>query len=206
MMARDIGVRPSLHGARAGRKPTGDPGGQPGRMLPSMSDDLWPGEYRNCPMCTNPLEARPHMGRTRMVCGRCGWVHFRDPGVGAAVLVKDDEGRVLLVKRGPQTTKSGLWCIPCGYVDYGEDVVDAAARELREETGLVVSVGEPVQVASNFHDPAKVTVGIWFEGTVTGGAMAAGDDAVDVGWFHLDELPALAFDTDQRLLARLREE
>ena len=138
-----------------------------------------------------------------MVCPSCGWVHFRDPGVGAAVLVRDTEGRVLLVRRGPTSTKPGRWCIPCGYVDYGEDVREAARRETAEETGLDVDVGAPVYVASNFHDPQKLTVGVWFEGTVRGGRMRAGDDAVDVGWFALDDLPDLAFDTDRALLAGL---
>jgi ADP-ribose pyrophosphatase YjhB (NUDIX family) len=99
---------------------------------------------------------------------------------------------------------AGRWCIPAGYVDYGEDVHDAAARELREETGLVASVGDVVFVRSNFHDHAKLTVGIWFEGTVTGGRLQAGDDAVDVGWFELSDLPPLAFDTDIELLGSMR--
>jgi 8-oxo-dGTP diphosphatase len=71
-----------------------------------------------------------------MTCPGCGWVHFRDPAVGAAVLLTDEMGRVLLVKRGPTSTRPGRWCIPCGFVDYGEDVRAAAARELHEETGL----------------------------------------------------------------------
>ena len=134
-----------------------------------------------------------------MGCPSCGYVHFRDPGVGAAVLLQDDAGRVLLVKRGAGATKPGLWCVPCGYVDYGEEIREAAAREVREETGLDVRVGDPIFVASNFHDPEKLTVGIWFAGTVTGGVEVAGDDAVDVGWFDLRDLPDLAFDTDAEL-------
>lgn len=180
-----------------------------------MSDDLgdnanqgpfWPGEYAYCPMCASGLTDVERAGALRKGCQACGWVHFRDPGVGAAVLVRDDEGRVLLVKRGPSASKSGLWCIPAGYVDYGEDVRQAAARELFEETGLVAEVGEVVFVRSNFHDPAKLTVGIWFEGRVIEGEPKAGDDAVDVGWFRLDDLPDLAFPTDTELLGRLARE
>ena len=180
-----------------------------------MSDDLgdnanqgpfWPGEYTYCPMCASGLTDIERAGALRKGCGVCGWVHFRDPGVGAAVLVRDDSGRVLLVKRGPSASKSGLWCIPAGYVDYGEDVRQAAARELFEETGLVAEVGEVVFVRSNFHDPAKLTVGIWFEGRVIEGEPKAGDDAVDVGWFRLDDLPELAFPTDTELLGRLARE
>jgi ADP-ribose pyrophosphatase YjhB (NUDIX family) len=123
--------------------------------------------------------------------------------VGAAVVVWDDAGRILLIKRAEGATQPGLWAIPAGYVDYGEDVRQAAARELQEETGLIADVGEVVWVASNFHDPAKLTVGIWFAGTITGGKLAAGDDADEAEFFATDQLPPLAFDTDAAYLRSL---
>lgn len=165
----------------------------------------WPGEFSFCPMCSAELTTRDMAGGERRACAECGYVHWRNPGVGAAVLVRDGAGRVLLIRRAPGSTKPGLWAIPAGYVDYGEDVREAARREMQEETGLIVEVGEPVFVASNFHDPAKLTVGIWFAGTVTGGVLEAGDDADEVGYFALDDLPPLAFDTDTALLDSLRE-
>ncbi len=109
------------------------------------------------------------------------------------------------MKRAPGATQAGKWSIPAGYLDYGEEVRAGAARELLEETGLVADVDEVVWVATNFHDPAKVTVGIWFAGTVTGGELIAGDDAEAVGWFALDALPMLAFDTDEAYIASLQE-
>jgi ADP-ribose pyrophosphatase YjhB (NUDIX family) len=157
-------------------------------------------------MCATELAHQQLGGRDRRVCPACGFIHWRNPGVGAAVLVRDDEGRVLLIRRAPGSTKPGLWAIPAGYVDYGEDVREAARREMREETGLVVEVGEAVFVASNFHDPGKLTVGIWFAGTVTGGTLEAGDDADDAGYFSLGDLPPLAFETDVALLDSLRRE
>ena len=105
---------------------------------------------------------------------------------------------------GQAATRAGYWSIPAGFVDYGEEIRTAAARELLEETGLVAEVDDVMFVASNFHDPSKLTVGIWFAGTVTGGVLAAGDDADAVGWFALDDLPPLAFETDAALFERLR--
>ena len=138
----------------------------------------------------------------RMACAGCGFVHFRNPGVGVAgVAIVGDE--ILMVRRGPSSTMAGKWCIPCGYLDYGEEVRAGAAREVREESGLDVAIGDVIWVASNFHDPAKLTVGIWFEASVVGGELKAGDDAVEVGWFPLEDLPDLAFDTDRRLIAEL---
>ena len=148
-------------------------------------------------------EFRTSSSSVRKACPSCGFTHFRNPGVGAAVVIWDESGRLLLIKRGPGTTRPGLWAIPAGYVDYGEDIRDAAARELVEETGLIATVGEPVWVASNFHDPAKLTVGIWFAGTVTGGTLEAGDDAVEAAFFPLSDLPPLAFDTDVAFLRSL---
>jgi ADP-ribose pyrophosphatase YjhB (NUDIX family) len=169
-----------------------------------IHDHSWPGEFTYCPHCRSELVPRSIGGRNRPACPDCGFVHWRNPGVGAAVLLRDDAGRVLLIRRAPGATRPGLWAIPAGFVDYGEDVRAAAARELHEETGLEAAIGDPVFVASNFHDPAKLTVGIWFAGTITGGSLRPGDDADDAGWFHLDDLPPLAFDTDRALFDRLR--
>ena len=78
-------------------------------------------------------------------------------------------------------------------------------RSSNEETGLVAEIGEVLQVASNFHDPAKPTIGIWFAAAVVGGALQAGDDADAAAFFALDDLPDLAFPTDETLLRGLRD-
>ena len=171
--------------------------------MPARAHVTWPGEARFCPACGTPLEVEHVYGRNRGVCPSCGRIEFRTPAIGVAVVVHDDLGRLLMVKRGPEATRAGHWSIPAGFMDYGEDVREAGARELLEETGLEVEVGDVIQVATNFHDPAKLAVGIWFEGRVVGGSLEAGDDAEEAAWFRLEDLPELAFDTDRALIDRL---
>ena len=107
------------------------------------------------------------------------------------------------MRRAPGQFGAGRWCFPCGFVEWGEDVRAAAAREAREEAGVEVMVGHALQVASNFHDPARPSIGVWFVATLVepGAVPAAGDDAVAVGWFDPATPPALAFPTDAQILA-----
>jgi ADP-ribose pyrophosphatase YjhB (NUDIX family) len=119
--------------------------------------------------------------------------------------VRGDRGRVLLVRRGPGHFGAGRWCLPCGYVEWGEDVRQAAIREAREEAGVDVVLGEVLQVASNFHDPDRPTIGVWFAATLADPAATpvAGDDAVEAAWFDPATPPVLAFPTDAALLGRI---
>ncbi len=119
------------------------------------------------------------------------------------MVVVDEEGRVLLGRRSAGGNV-GEWCIPCGYVEWGEDIREAARREFEEETGLVVRIGEVCAVHSNFHNPASLTVGVWFYARIVGGHGAASDDLDLIGWFAPDDPPEpMAFPTDLRVLADL---
>ena len=163
-----------------------------------------PREFPFCPKCGAGLGRRSIHGIDRLVCPDCAFVFWQNPAVGVAVILLDDRGRVLLGRRSRGAFR-GAWCIPCGYVEYDEDVREAARREFREETGIEVVLGEVFAVHSNFHDPAMHTVGVWFRGRAAGGEPRADDDLDRVRYFALDRLPeALAFPTDRIVLADFR--
>jgi ADP-ribose pyrophosphatase YjhB (NUDIX family) len=139
----------------------------------------------------------------RLLCAACRLIAYRNPAVGVAVVLTDGD-RVLLGRRA-RGRYAGQWCIPCGYVEWDEDIRDAACREMAEETGLIVQIGDVCAVHSNFHDPAKQTVGVWFWGTITGGMLAPGDDLDQVEYHPIASPPRLAFPTDSLVLATLRD-
>jgi len=164
-------------------------------------------DWTCCPRCGSALARVERGGVPRPWCAACDFVFFLNPGVGAAVVIRDRAGRVLLVERAPGHFAAGRWCFPCGYVEWGEDVRAAAAREALEEAGVVVKIGEPLQVASNFHEPEKPTIGTWFAAELLDpdAVPSAGDDASAVGWFDPAAPPLLAFPTDAALLTRLAQ-
>src|SRR2546429_8736582 len=106
-----------------------------------------------CPTCRGPLARVAGGGRPRPTCAGCGFVFFANPGVGAAAVVRDAAGRVPLVQRGPRQYGAGAWCIPCGFVEWGEDVRAAAAREAPEEAGVGGGVGGGVEGALELPEP-----------------------------------------------------
>jgi len=137
-------------------------------------------------------------GRVRPVCPQCGWIHFVDPKVAAAVLVVQD-GRVLLVRRVNEPFR-GMWTLPAGFVNGGEDPAEAAARECLEETGLNVRVTRVFDIVSGREHPRGADFVIVYQAEVISGQMEADDDADAVEWFGREELPSLAFRATQKVL------
>lgn len=116
--------------------------------------------------------------------------------VDAVIFRKSAGGNELLLIKRKNDPFKGKWALPGGFVDEGEDLADAAKRELQEETGLVL---ESLQQLGAFgkpgRDPRSHTVSVAYTGFANDNAEAVGaDDADEARWFSVAALPELAFD------------
>lgn len=160
-------------------------------------------QFRFCPACATPLQSIHRFDRPRPVCPACGFVHFTDPKVAVIALVAAD-GAALLVRRGVDPGR-GLWSLPGGYLDAGEMPAEALRREILEETGLAVHVGEMIAIFPMENGAGeRVGIVLAFRATPAGPdtTVHAQDDVSEAAWFAPAQIPAgLAFASTQTLIA-----
>ena len=161
--------------------------------------------FAHCPHCRTDMQRRLEGGTQRPVCPSCGFVQYLNPAPGAGVVLLRGD-RVCLVKR-KFAPKQGLWSLPTGFMEWDEDVTVTATREALEETGLEVRLTGLYAVESGILPPDIPVLVVFYMAEETGGTLQAGDDAAEVDFFPLDDLPQpVAFAAHRRVLARLRRE
>ena len=160
-----------------------------------------PPRFRFCSACAAPLERRTVEGKLLPVCPRCGQVVYADPKVAAGTII-EDAGRILLLRRAISPAR-GLWTFPGGYVDRGEPVPEAAAREAFEEAGVTVTVDGLHGVYSA---RGVAVVLIVYRARIAAGTPHAGAEALEVRWFDPEGIPwqELAFPSTAEALADWR--
>ena len=144
-----------------------------------------------CPECGSELENKTVEGRERLYCSSCEQVIWRNPKPAAGVLLENKDGDILLIKRG-NWPNIGTWSIPAGFIERDERPVNAAARELEEETALRADP-EDLELLDNLmvqHPDGKYVMVVVFRAGISevSGELAAGDDAEEAEFWKLQDI------------------
>ena len=134
------------------------------------------------PESVGPVPEKQRIVRTepeRLVCSRCNFVYYIDPKVAVGTIIKDDRGRIVLVRRAIEPGY-GKWVFPGGFIDRGETVEAAAVREAREECGLDIRLDRLINIYSY---PGVAVIIIAFAATAIGGCLACDDESLEAQLF-----------------------
>jgi 8-oxo-dGTP pyrophosphatase MutT (NUDIX family) len=124
--------------------------------------------------------------------------------VAVAVLVRDDEGRLLMIQR----SDNQLWALPGGAQDIGETTREAAIREVHEETGISIEItgisgiyADPRHVIAYDDGEVRQEFSIVFHGRPIGddGAVRRSEESTEVAWIDPAGVPSLEIDRSMRL-------
>ena len=142
---------------------------------------------RFCARCGGPLEPRLLKATEpeRLVCTRCGFVHYIDPKVAVGTIITDDDGRIVLVRRAIEPGY-GKWVFPGGFIDRGETVEAAAVREALEDCGLRIRLDRLLNIYSY---PGNAVIIIAFAATMVGGSLGCDDEGLEAQLFEPHRIP-----------------
>ena len=167
---------------------------------------MWMKRAKYCPACATGLHREPVGGRDRLRCPGCGLVLFQNPASATAAVVLDGRRRVLLIRRAIEPFRDH-WALPAGYQEVDETPAEAARREVLEETGIEIETIRLLDLVFIPDDPRKPANLAIFLCRPMGGELCAGDDASEVAWYSLEDLPEdIGFDNRERILLPLLQD
>ena len=139
-----------------------------------------------CPACAAPVTRRVPEGDhlPRSVCTACGAIHYRNPKLIAGC-VPEHEGRILICRRAIEPRR-GYWTVPAGFMEVGETLQQAAARECHQERVARVHVGSP---RASVHVLHAEQVHVLFRARLADPAFGVGEESLETVLCEADEIP-----------------
>jgi len=139
-----------------------------------------------CSQCGAPVELRVPPGDhlPRYVCDACGAIHYQNPRLVVGC-VPEYEGRILLCRRAIEP-RLGYWTIPAGFMENGETLQQAAARESHEEALARVEIGSLLAVVHVLH---ARQVHVFFRATLPKAEYGVGTESLEVALVAPAEIP-----------------
>jgi ADP-ribose pyrophosphatase YjhB (NUDIX family) len=153
--------------------------------------------FIHCPICGNAYSSADYSPE-KIHCSKCDFDFYLSPKPCNALLIENDAGEILLVKRKFDPGK-GKWDVPGGFMDPGETLEQSAEREAMEELGVHIG---GLEYAGSYPDKylfqgiTSSVLNLMIKARITGGNLSAADDAEEIQFFSDTEIPwdELAFD------------
>jgi len=144
----------------------------------------WDRTHQFCGQCGTPLKTR--VTERAKECPQCGLLHF--PRLSPAIIVLVQRGQELLLARSRHFLP-GMYSVLAGFVEPGESLEEAVAREVKEEVGLTI---KDIRYFGSQNWPFPHSLMIGFTATYAGGEISPNDDEIEAaGWFTADTLPPI---------------
>jgi len=170
-------------------------------------------EYKYCPKCAEKLARENVHDQRPLRCQnvRCRFIFWHAASPTVAVVIEDEEGRILLTRRNIEPDKGKL-DLPGGFMNRNEAAQATAVREIREELGVDIEVGEFILTVPDsyyYQDTLEPTLNIAFAARIIGNKQLAIDprEIAEVVWIKLAEIDRheLAFANNERVLKKYGE-
>ena len=163
------------------------------------------GHLKFCSSCGNENVYSYIDCQHRYHCVRCETIHYENPKPTATIICMKNN-KILLAKRAFEPAK-GEWGLPGGFMELNETLDEAASRELKEETNLIGTVTNLLSTCSHYGTIFGdiLLIGVEME-VLDFSAMQAGDDAEELDFFELDNLPHIEFYCHQKFIDEFKNQ
>jgi len=160
-----------------------------------------------CGCCGSELGVHQIEGRERNYCEKCDSPVYRNPRPCAGIVVVEGDSALLVQRTNPP--EPGSWSVPAGFLEVDEPPLQAAERELQEETGITVTKRKPELFGTQFvqhPEGGSVLVLVYVVARRdTDGRPLAGDDAAAVRWWTVDDINADRDEIETEYAEMIRE-
>ena len=159
-------------------------------------------EFKFCPLCRYYLRRELVDGHKRLVCQKCGWIHYKNPLPVAVCAAKNKKGKILVVKRN---LKPGVnkWALPEGFVESNEAPEIACLRELEEETGLKGKIRRLLGLYIQKTKEYGSLLVIGYEVVTSRDSLSLNNELKDAGFFSKKDLPAIPFSSHRKMIEKI---
>lgn len=142
--------------------------------------------YKFCPKCGGRLRDKQEY----LECSSCGFHFYLNSIPCNAVIIENENKEILLVKRRIEP-RGGTWDLPGGFLKPGENFLDSIKREVKEELGVAIEIGQIIGIYEDkylFQEILNPTLCITVTARIQGGNLKADDDVSDYKYFNINDV------------------